>query len=125
PSTESTANGITPRSIVLAGSYSSQDLFVARNITQDSPPVVYLQRNSLGMANTASPPAGGAAALGRVFKAGRGLRIVDDAGGVQFAVISGVAGGDNPTITLAPAPGVQFRASSADHCGVRGHGNDF
>src|SRR5690606_18730066 len=27
--------------------------------------------------------------------------------------------------TLAAAPGVQFRASSVERCGVRGHGNDF
>jgi hypothetical protein len=87
--------------------------------------VVYLARNSLGMANIGYQPLTGAAALARVFKVGRALRITDDGGGVQFARIAGVAGGENPTITLAAAPGVQFRASSVERCGVRGHGNDF
>lgn len=123
-STESTNNGLAPRSIVLSGSYSSQDQFVARNITQDTSPVVFLQRNTLGMANIGYTDLGGAEALGRVFRTGRALRIIDDAGGVQFAVIAGVGGGANPSITLAATPGVQFRASSVDRCGVRGHGND-
>jgi prepilin-type N-terminal cleavage/methylation domain-containing protein len=124
-STESTNSGLVPKSIVLAGSYDAMDLFVARNVTQDAAPVVFLSRNSLGMANIGYEPLTGATALGRVFKAGRALRIADDAGGMQFARITGVTGGENPTITLAAAPGVQFRASSLVRCGVRGHGNDF
>jgi hypothetical protein len=123
-STESTLNGLAPRSIVLAGSYASPDQFVARNITQDTPPVVYLQRNTLGMANIGYTDLDGAAALGRVFRTDRALRIIDDAGGVQFARIASVQGGANPSITLAATPGVQFRATSVDRCGVRGHGND-
>lgn len=123
-STESTLNGLAPRSIVLAGSYTSQDQFVARSISQGASSVVFLQRNTLGMANIGYTDLGGAAALGRVFRAGRALRIIDDAGGMQFAQIAGVTGGANPSITLAAAPGVQFRASSVNRCGVRGHGND-
>jgi len=125
PSEESTRNGLSPKSLVLAGSYDSHDLFVARSVTQEAPPVVYLSRTSLGMANIGYEPTTGATALARVFKPGRALRITDDGGGVQFARISGVTGGENPTVTLAAAPGVQFRASSVDRCGVRGHGNDF
>jgi hypothetical protein len=124
-STESTLNGITPRRILLAGSYASPDLFVARLITQDDPPVVYLQRNTLGMANMAYTDVGGAVALARVFRTDRALRIVDDRGGVQFARITGVAEGANPSITVAATPSVQFRAGNARHCGVQGHGNDF
>jgi type II secretory pathway pseudopilin PulG len=123
-STESTLNGLAPRSIVLSGSYASPDQFVARNITQDTPPVVFLQRNTLGMANIGYTDLDGAAALGRVFRTGRALRIIDDAGGMQFARIASVQGGANPSITLDATPGVQFRATSVDRCGVRGHGND-
>lgn len=123
-STESTVNGLAPKSLVLTGSYSTHDLFVARTITQGSPPVVYLARNSLGMANIGYDPSS-SEALGRAFPTGRALRITDDGGGVQFARIAGVTAGADPTITLAAAPGVQFRASSTDHCGVRGHGNDL
>jgi prepilin-type N-terminal cleavage/methylation domain-containing protein len=124
-STESTVNGITPNQILLTGSYDSPDLFVARTITQDTRPVVYLSRTSLGMANINYTPATGADALGRVFRAGRALRIVDDAGGVQFGTIASVAGGNDPSITLAATPALQFRGGSGQKCGVRGHGNDF
>lgn len=125
PSPEATAIELSPKSLVLAGSYDAFDQFVARNVTQETSPVVFLSRNSLGMANIGYQPLTGAAALARVFKVGRALRIADDAGGVQFARIAGVAGGENPTITLAEAPGVQFRGSSLVRCGVRGLGNDF
>ena len=125
PSPESTRNGLSPKSIVMAGSYDSFDMFVARRVTQDASPVVSLSRTSLGMANIGYEPLTGGAALGRVFKEGRALRILDDGGGVQFARISSVTGGENPTIVLSPAPGVQFRASSVERCGVRGIGNDF
>ncbi len=124
-SSESTNNGLAPRSIILAGSYDSADLFVARSITQDTNQV-FLARNSLGMANLGYQPATGAATLGRVFTVGRALRILDDAGGVQFARITGVAGGENPSVTFAAVPGVQFRGTNVtDRCGVRGFGNDF
>jgi hypothetical protein len=123
-STESTVNGITPNRIVLAGSYDSPDLFVARTITQAATPVVFLSPTSLGMANIGYA-ADGAAALARVFRAGRALRIVDDAGGVQFGTIVSVAGGPNPTIVLAANPALEFRSGSGQKCGVRGHGNDF
>lgn len=125
PSPESTRSGLSPKSLVLAGSYDTHDLFVARSVTQDVPPVVYLSRHSLGMANIGYEPLEGGTALARVFKVGRALRITDDGGGVQFARIAAVDGGENPTITLAAAPPVQFRASSLERCGVRGHGNDF
>src|SRR5688572_2851981 len=77
------------------------------------------------MANIGYTDANGAAALGRVFRAGRALRIVDDAGGVQFGTIVSVAGGANPSVTLAANPVLQFRAGSLQRCGVRGLGNDF
>jgi prepilin-type N-terminal cleavage/methylation domain-containing protein len=125
PAPGSAANGLSPKSLVLAGSYDAFDQFVARTVTQDTSPQVVLSRTSLGMANIGYEPLTGAAALARVFKAGRALRIADDGGGVQFARITGVTGGETPTILLADAPGVQFRSSSVVRCGVRGHGNDF
>lgn len=123
---EQTRNSIVPRRITLAGSYESADLFPARAITQDDPPMVYLEPVSLGMANINYVPTTNEDGLGRVFGANRALRIVDDAGGVQFATIAGVSGGTNPAITLAAAPAVEFRGTSDLKCGVRGSGGkDF
>ena len=124
-SREQTLNGIAPRRITLAGSYESPDMFPARLITQDDPPVIYLSRTSLGMANINYVPSTNEEGLGRVFGVNRALRIVDDAGGVQFATIAAVTGTDNPSITLDANPAVQFRGSSGLKCGVRGLGNDF
>jgi len=123
---EQTRNGIVPRRITLAGSYESPDMFPVREITQEDPPVVYLEPTSLGMANIHYVPTTNEEGLARVFGANRALRIVDDAGGVQFATIASVSGGSNPSITLADAPIVQFRGRSTLKCGVRGGGGkDF
>jgi pilin/secretion family protein with methylation motif len=125
-STESTLNGLSPSRIVLAGSYSSPDLFVARSISQTDPPVVYLSLTSLGMANIGYQPAMDASTLATVFPPNRALRILDDAGHVQFGTIASVAGGPNPSITLETEPNVQFRAlNTTSKCGIRGLGNDF
>jgi prepilin-type N-terminal cleavage/methylation domain-containing protein len=119
---EQTRNDIVPRRITLSGSYESPDLFPARAITQDDPPMVYLEPVSLGMANINYIPTTNEEGLGRVFGANRALRIVDDGGGVQFATIASVTGGANPAITLAASPVVQFRGTSGLQCGVRGSG---
>jgi prepilin-type N-terminal cleavage/methylation domain-containing protein len=124
-SQEQKVNGIVPRRLGLAGSYGSPDLFPARAITQTSPPVVYLSRTSLGMANINYVPTTNEGGLARVFGTNRALRIVDDAGGVQFASIASVSGGNNPAITLNASPALEFRAASGLKCGVRGLGNDF
>jgi len=123
-STEMTLNGLAPSSIVLSGSYSANDQFVARNIVQGSPSQVFLAPFSLGMANIGYPTDRTAATLSRVFTAGRALRIVDDEGRVQFASITGVTGGDNPSITLAGSPNLKFRSGSNVRCGISGHGKN-
>lgn len=123
-STEASRNGLTPNHIVLSGSYASPDQFVARAIVQGNPTQVFLVPDSLGMANIGYPDNPVANTLARVFGAGRALRVVDDAGGVQFGTIAAVTGGANPSITLAAAPPLQFRSGSAGQCGVRGHGKN-
>jgi hypothetical protein len=57
-----------------------------------------------------------------IFATGRALRIVDKTGRVQFAEIASVAGGANPSITLAPNPALQFRSGSGVGCGIEGLG---
>jgi Tfp pilus assembly protein PilW len=123
-STEMTVNGLTPSSILLSGSYSANDQFVARNIAQGSPSRVFLAPFSLGMANIGYPTDRTAATLATVFAAGRALRVVDDEGRVQFATITGVTGGDNPSITLADSPDLKFRSGSNVRCGISGHGKN-
>lgn len=123
-STEATRNGLTPNRLVLSGSYASSDQFTARSIDNANPVQVLLVPNSLGMANIGYSANPTAENLARVFGAGRALRVVDDAGGVQFGAIASVTGGANPSITLAAAPPLQFRSDSPGRCGVGGHGTD-
>jgi hypothetical protein len=122
-SSEMTVNGIIPSRIVLSGSYASADEFVARSIIGGVAPTVFLAPNSLGMANI-NYATSDATGLGQVFGTGRALRIVDDAGKTQFAVIAGVTGGANPTIQLDAAPALELRADSGLRCGIRGHGKN-
>jgi prepilin-type N-terminal cleavage/methylation domain-containing protein len=123
---ESDMNGITPRRIMLSGSYSSADQFIARNIVEGPPVVVHLEPNSLGMANIGYPVAPTDETLLRVFAIGRALRVVDDVGDVQFATITGVAAGATPTdppqIELAT---LQFRSTDGNRCGIHGHGKNM
>jgi hypothetical protein len=121
-STESTVNGFTPQRIVLAGSYSSGNEFAVRRIDPGPPAQVVLQPNRLGMAEIGYPAAPVAATLSKVFQTGRILRLVDLAGREQFGKISSVSGGADPTITLAVAPALQFRAGSGVGCGIGGFG---
>jgi hypothetical protein len=124
-SSEITLNGIAPKRITIAGSLASSDQFPALNIQQGNPVVVFLDPNSQGMVNIGYPPANDPATLGRVFGTGRALRIVDDQGRAQFASITGVTGGPNPSITLGPNPAPLFRSGSALNCGITGLGNDL
>ncbi|MET0413393.1 MAG: prepilin-type N-terminal cleavage/methylation domain-containing protein [Polyangiaceae bacterium] len=109
---------ISPRRVILTGSFVSADQFEVRTIFDSNPIKIVLEPTSLGMANIGYPGAQTAATLSRVFQTGRALRIVDDVGRIQFGVIANVTGGAEPTIVLASAPALQFRASSALNCGV-------
>lgn len=124
-SDEHTINGITPRSIVLAGAYGSADQFPTRNIVVGPPVQIFLVPNSLGMVNIGYPANQTAETLERVFPADRALRIVDDVGRVQFGIIASVTGGANPSITLALNPPIEFRSDNGLRCGIRGHGKNL
>jgi prepilin-type N-terminal cleavage/methylation domain-containing protein len=129
-STEMSLNGLAPRQIVLSGSYTSADQFIARNIVSTpTGVVVYLAPLSMGMVNLGFdgailPSATALAALARVFAPGRALRVLDEVGDIQFGTIQGVTGGANPSIQLAASPSLTFRADNARRCGIRGHGKN-
>jgi prepilin-type N-terminal cleavage/methylation domain-containing protein len=122
---ESNKNGITPRRIMLAGSYASADQFTVLNIVEGDPVEVYLDPNSLGMVNIGYPADATQETLLRVFAPGRALRVVDDVGDVQFATISDVESGPSggaPRILLEPT--LQFRSTDGNRCGIHGHGRN-
>lgn len=119
------ANGRFPAAIVLSGSYSAPEQFPIWNVdTQGATYVVYLQHNTgpLGrMGYNAAAAATQLAMLRGVFGTGRGLRIQDQSGDIQFATISDVTAGTQPSVTLTQTPQLQFRAAGSNLCGLKGN----
>lgn len=120
-STEITQNGIQPREITLTGNYTAGCMFETRNIDElSSPTQIILKPDSFCMVKSGFD--GGGTSLARIFRPGRALRIVDKKGKFQFGVIASTSI-DPPTITLTPAPAIQFsNGSSNDQCGPGGNG---
>ncbi|HEX6276837.1 MAG TPA: prepilin-type N-terminal cleavage/methylation domain-containing protein [Polyangiaceae bacterium] len=113
--------GLTPDEIVLAGSYGATDEFPLRQAAGNT---LFLQMNVPPMARLGYLAAGLTAAeqqalLGSVFRAGRILRITDNAGLQHFGVIANVTGGLQPQVTLAAAPALVY-GGGAQSCGIQG-----
>ncbi|MBX3182165.1 MAG: hypothetical protein KIT72_10085 [Polyangiaceae bacterium] len=118
PVLDTAVNGnIQPDAITLAGSYDSGDEFPIRMVAEaGSGYDVYLQVLSGPMARL------GPENLARVFKAGRGMRIVDSSGKHQYGTIAATSyNGGQPIVSLTQAPRLIVRAdSSATQCGFKG-----
>lgn len=130
PMLQDSENLITPDALVLAGNYQSADQFpmwgVARNSGQ--PPVVFLQTRIGPLARMGyfGPDLDDVAEqqnlLDSLFPPRRALRIVDEAGRVQFALIDGAdpgSGNAPPSIRLNPLSVLSFRGAAASDCGVK------
>jgi hypothetical protein len=119
------ANGRFPAAIQLSGSYSAPEQFPIWNLqTQGATYIVYLQHNTgpLGrMGYNAADPTTQRAMLLGVFGIGRGLRIQDQSGDLQFGTISDVTEGIQPSITLTQSPVLQFRDAGNNLCGLKGN----
>jgi hypothetical protein len=119
------ANGRTPDSIVLAGSFTSADQFPIRTVIDNGPNYqVYLQRDSGAMARLgifARTDDDDADLLRTVFRPGRALRLVDKSGMTQFGTIQEVTSGDPPIVTLTKTPTLRFRGVDAGRCGLKGY----
>jgi hypothetical protein len=119
------ANGRFPAAILLSGSYSAPEQFPIWNVqTQGGTYIVFLQHNTgpLGrMGYNAANAAGQDAMLRSVFGAGRGLRIQDQSGDIQFATISDVTAGAQPSVTLTQTPQLKFRDAGTNLCGLKGN----
>jgi hypothetical protein len=123
------ANGLSPDSILLAGSYGSPDEFPVRTIvpTGSNTVTVFLQAASGPMARlgytAAANQAEREALLESVFAEDRVLRIVDNEGRQHYGVISSVSvdpTGQQPSIVLSNAAAIPFRAAGSQLCGLKG-----
>ncbi len=119
-----TANGLSPDSITLAGSYSSVDEFPVWNVQNTGANfIVFLQKNAGPLARLGynDPSTDQVALLTSLFGPGRALRIVDQAGEIQFATIEGVAAGTSPQVILTRNPILRFREGPGNVCGLKGN----
>lgn len=113
--------GLTPDEIVLAGSYGATEAFPLRQAAGNT---LFLQVSVAPMARLGYLAAGltavdQAALLGNVFRAGRVLRLVDNAGLQYFGVIASVTGGAQPQIQLAASPALVYGGTGLA-CGIQG-----
>jgi hypothetical protein len=113
--------GLTPDEIVLTGSYGATDAFPIRQAAGNT---LFLQVNVPPMARLGYLAAGLTAAeqqalLAGVFRAGRILRLTDNAGLQYFGVIAGVTGGLQPQVNLAASPALVY-GGGAQSCGIQG-----
>ncbi len=112
-----TANGRTPPSLLLAGSYGSPDLFAAQVIATGSTTTFLLtpsQPALLRLGNGANPDN---ATLSSVFASARALRIVEY-GRTYYGQITAAVGGAAPTVSINALPPVQLRSGSPIGCGL-------
>jgi hypothetical protein len=118
-------NDISPDAIVLAGNYQSADVFPMWGVSGGGgqPPTVYLQpgigplarAGYLTLANRTDQQT----LLDGLFPARRALRIVDEAGRIQFGIIAGTVAGGEPAIQLGSTSVLSFRGAAATACGVK------
>jgi hypothetical protein len=128
------ANELSPDAIVLAGNYQSADQFPIWGVSSDASAGtrVFLQARIGPLARRnymSGAEAVRLALLQSLFPAQRALRIVDEAGRVQYGIISSVGDADvdpdpahpkaEPFITLATSPGLTYRAGAATVCGLK------
>jgi hypothetical protein len=111
---------LKPDEIVLAGSYLATDSFPLRQAIGN---VLYLQvkvgpMTRLGY-DASAAEAAQTAILTNVFRAGRVLRLVDDAGLQYFGVIASAEGGIEPKVTLEATPALVY-GGGARSCGIQG-----
>jgi prepilin-type N-terminal cleavage/methylation domain-containing protein len=114
------ANGLYPDRIVLSGSYATAEMFPVRTVEQvTNKYAVYLQVREGAMTRAAGGQMN-ATALGDIFKAGRGMRILDG-GRTVFGVIDSfsVTGGVPIVMLTADAP-LPFKRTAAAKCGIGG-----
>ncbi len=115
-------NNVFPASLVLMGSYSAVDEFPIWNIDATGGVYeVYLQWRTgplgrMGYETSTTQ----LEMLQDIFGAGRGLRIQDQSGEIQFGTIQSVTAGNQPRVTLSQAPQLVFRQAGGT-CGLKGN----
>ena len=123
PTLAAAPNNLHPDSLVLSGSYSGAEQFPIWNVQDDGTQmIVYLQQKTgpLGrMGYETSPDQ--VAILDNIFGVGRGLRIQDQSGEVQFGTITGTGTVGGPSINLSYAPRFHFRSEAGQVCGLKGN----
>lgn len=112
-------NGFNPDALILGGSFDTTEQFPVAAIAGG---VVYLQQNSAAMWRAQQSAASGGPALATVFAPGRFLRIVNEQGYHEWAVISAPGysqpSGQLPQVTISGSPSLPTSLTAS--CGYAG-----
>jgi len=117
---------INPDGLTLYGNYSSTEQFPVRSMDFGTNPVsIRLEQDSpallrVGIA-AATTDAAGTAILTRIFRSGSILRIVDETGREQYAIISGATFASGlGIVTISNVPSL-IQKGNTTLCGIRAH----
>jgi type II secretory pathway pseudopilin PulG len=111
------ANGRNPPTLLLAGSYTSSDIFPARVVNNVNNVQFFLIPGSPALTRLGNGANPDNATLGSVFNQARALRFVQY-GKQYYGQIIAANGGPAPSVTVNTAPPIQFRSGAAGGCGA-------
>jgi hypothetical protein len=119
-----TDNQLSPDTIVLAGSYAAAEEFDLGGVTPSTGGgyLVDLQRRigaALRLGLTGTDADVDLTLLEPIFQAGRGIRLLDQTGMVQYGTIAGIAVSDgSPRISVTADSALRLRAGQSTNCGL-------
>jgi hypothetical protein len=121
-------NGLAPDSIQIAGNFSGVDVVAMSGVVATGTGYrVNLQTRigQLGRLDYETNVATQATTLADLFPTGRALRIVDEAGMVQYGRISGVNTLNGAAVLLSLAPPLRMRGANSTLCGLHAQSKGY
>ncbi|HEY6558307.1 MAG TPA: prepilin-type N-terminal cleavage/methylation domain-containing protein [Polyangiaceae bacterium] len=122
------ANGLAPDAIQIAGNFSGNDVFAMSGVVANGAGFrVSLQSliGQLGRLDYENRPAERQTLLQDAFPAGRALRIVDEAGMIQYGRITNVTTNPGPAVNLALVPALRMRGANPTLCGLHAQAKGY
>jgi hypothetical protein len=116
-----TANGLAPDAIQISGNFRGSDVFAMSGVVAVGGGYRVNLQTKIGALNRLDYNGRGAAQkdlLDSLFPKGAALRIVDEAGKVQYGQIADTSVLGGPAVMLALSPALTLRAATSTNCGL-------
>jgi hypothetical protein len=121
PNAALTANGLAPDAIQIAGNFRNSDVFAMSGVVAVGGGFRVNLQTTIGALNRLDYlrlGEGQQALLDSLFPRGAALRIVDEAGRIQYGRIAGTSVLGGPAVILAAVPALSMRAATSTNCGL-------